>query len=210
MKTTDKLEYNQAMAQMNTLVTSVQDHEEKGFVWFLEHEPVITVSARTGKDEIYQPTLPIVSTNRGGKATYHGPGQRVIYCILPIKYFQNDVRHYIRCLETWIIESLKLLGIHTFRDNLGVGIWYQDYDAKKKIAAIGVRISRGVTSHGIAINVNPDMTGFEQIVPCGIQGAGVTALQAINENLRMQDLDEALLQTFPAVFHFTMKAVQEN
>lgn len=198
------------MVHMNTLVKKVQDYEEKGFVWFLEHAPVITVSARTGENEIYQPTIPVVLTNRGGKATYHGPGQRVIYCILPMKYFQNDVRQYIRCLETWIIDSLALLSIHAFRDDLGIGIWYQDCEVKKKIAAIGVRISRGVTSHGIAINVNPDMTGFEQIVPCGIQGAGVTSLQAINENLQMRDLDAALLQTFPEVFNFTMQTAQEN
>lgn len=195
--------YEKSMLYMSRMVNELKATQDvEGFIWFLEHEPVVTVAARTKCEDIQNlDNVPICSTNRGGLATYHGPGQRVVYCMIPLQWFENDIRKYISSLEEWIIAALNKLSLKSFRDGLGIGVWVDVEGVKKKIAAIGVRVSKGISSHGFAINVSSDLSVYKKFIPCGIKSAGVTSIAEQIPGIHMQDVDKALIETFVAVFH---------
>jgi lipoyl(octanoyl) transferase len=197
----DPVPYPDALAQMNQWIQDVLAGGPEQ-VWFLEHPPLYTAgtSAQEG-DLLGTHTFPVYATGRGGQMTYHGPGQRVAYLTLDLRQRGQDLRHYVWQLEEWLIRTLASLGIEGFRREGRVGIWVIGLDAQEaKIAAIGVRVSKWITMHGIALNVHPDLSHFEGIVPCGLANFGVTSLHALGKKVTLEAVDEHLREQFSEVF----------
>ena len=173
-------------------------------VWFLEHHPVLTGGTSADIGDLVDPgDIPVHETGRGGQWTWHGPGQRVAYVMLDLQRRRPDVRAYVHDLESWIIGALSRFGVEGMRREGLPGIWTPSPDATgqlDKVAAIGVRISRWVTWHGIAVNLDPDMAGFEAIIPCGVRDGGVTSLRRLGVTADMAALDAALRDSFGAIF----------
>ncbi len=198
--------YPEAVAAMEARVAAIAAHQAPELVWLLEHPPVYT-SGTSGRDaDLLDPRFPLFETGRGGQLTYHGPGQRVAYVMLDLKRRQPDVRAYVAGLEEWIIRTLAAFNVRGERREDRVGVWVKRPDKgaghEDKIAAIGVRLRRWVSFHGISINVEPDLTHFEAIVPCGVMDPryGVTSLADLGHLATMADVDIALRQAFGEVF----------
>jgi len=173
-------------------------------IWLLEHHPVLTGGTSADLGDLVDPgDIPVHETGRGGQWTWHGPGQRVAYVMLDLQRRRPDVRAYVHGLESWIIAALARFCVDGVRREGLPGIWAAspEVDGRlDKVAAIGVRISRWVTWHGIAVNLDPDMTGFEAIIPCGVRDGGVTSLQQLGVTADMAALDAALMDSFGAIF----------
>lgn len=199
-----QIPYDLAVQFMENRVGEIRESGVPEAVWLLEHPPLYTAGTSAKEKDLLDPRFPVFKTGRGGEYTYHGTGQRVAYVMLDLKERQKnkpDVRHYVWQLEEWIIKSLEAFGVKGERREGRVGIWVVMPDgSEKKIAAIGVRIRRWVTYHGIAINVNPDLSHFSGIVPCGISEHGVTSLHDLGKNITMQELDRVLQGKFQDVF----------
>ena len=198
--------YPEAVAAMEARVAAIAAHEAPELVWLLEHPPLYT-SGTSGRDaDLLDPRFPLFATGRGGQLTYHGPGQRVAYVMLDLKRRQPDVRAYVAGLEEWIIRTLAAFNVRGERREDRVGVWVRRPDKgaghEDKIAAIGVRLRRWVSFHGISINVEPDLTHFEAIVPCGVVDPryGVTSLADLGLPVTTEDVDIALRQAFAEVF----------
>jgi lipoyl(octanoyl) transferase len=198
--------YLEAVAAMEARVAAIAAHQAPEWVWLLEHPPLYT-SGTSGKPaDLLDPRFPVFATGRGGQLTYHGPGQRVAYAMLDLKRRRPDVRAYVAGLEEWIIRTLAAFNIRGERREDRVGVWVKRPDKgpgfEDKIAAIGVRLRRWVSFHGIAINVEPDLTHFEAIVPCGVADPryGVTSLADLGLPVTLADVDIALRQAFEEVF----------
>lgn len=201
------IEYPQALSAMEGLYNKVKDSKGKTeFVWLLEHPPLWTAGVSAKPEEILSAALPVYKTRRGGKMTYHGPGQRVIYLILDLRQHGKDVRAFIRNLEEWIIASLACFDIQAKRDGDNIGIWIRD----KKIAAIGVQLRHWISTHGIAININPALEHYEGIIPCGIQDKGITSLKDLGRDISMEEFDEALRVTFLELFQIQSVNLQSQ
>jgi lipoyl(octanoyl) transferase len=208
--------YPEAVAAMEARVAAIADGEATELVWLLEHPPLYT-SGTSGKDaDLLDPRFPLFSTGRGGQLTYHGPGQRVAYVMLDLKRRRPDVRAYVAGLEQWIIQALAAFNVRGERREDRVGVWVARPDKGRghedKIAAIGVRLRRWVSFHGIAINVEPNLEHFSAIVPCGVIDPryGVTSLVDLGHPLTMADVDIALRQAFEAVFGSLSLSVPET
>jgi len=173
-------DYEEAMAQMNARVEAVREGAAPELVWLLEHPPLFTAGTSADPAELFNPQgFPVHQASRGGRYTYHGPGQRVGYLVLDLDRRGRDVRCFVHALEGWLIASLAQLGVAARRAPGRIGIWVDHGDTEAKIAAIGVRVRRWVTSHGFSINVDPQLSHFSGIVPCGIAQFPVTSLSAI-------------------------------
>ena len=194
--------YPEAIAFMEKRVSAIKHNTAPETVWFLEHPPIYTAGTSSRvKDLLQAERFPVYSTGRGGQYTYHGPGQRVAYVMLDLSNRGSDIRGYVRNLENWVIATLALFDICGKQGEGRVGIWVADKGGnEKKIAAIGVRIRRWVSFHGIAINVHPDLTHFDGIVPCGIFEYGVTSLHEIGKMISLREIDFALKKTFHDFF----------
>ena len=202
--------YEMAVSRMEERVADIRDKEASEIVWMLEHPPLYTAGTSAKEGDLLEAKFPVYKTGRGGEYTYHGPGQRVVYVLLDLKKRQTegpDVRGYVWSLEEWIIQTLAVFGIKGERREGRVGIWVETEPygghagEEAKIAAIGVRIRRWVTYHGIAINLNPNLSHFSGIVPCGISEHGVTSIHALGrDDISMDDLDRALKDCFRSVF----------
>ncbi len=194
--------YPEAVAFMDSRVADIHAGAATEMVWLLEHPPLYTAGTSATESDLLVPDrFPVYRTGRGGQHTYHGPGQRVAYVMLDLNARGRDVRAYVQALEEWIIRTLSRFGVTGERRDDRVGIWVAGPGGREdKIAAIGVRIRRWITFHGIALNVNPDLEHFSGIVPCGISGHGVTSLAALGADATLAELDEALKDTFPEVF----------
>lgn len=201
--------YRETLARMEAHVDRIHAYEAKEEVWFLEHPPLYTVGSRSSAQHIIGSlAYPVYETNRGGQITYHGPGQRVAYVLLDLRHRERDVRRYIWLLEEWIIVTLRALGIKGQRHDAGVGVWVTPSDngisprcpTPQKIAAIGVRIRKWITFHGISLNINPHLSHYDPIVPCGLSGYGVTSLNALGTPFSLQDVDQALEKNFSFLF----------
>jgi lipoyl(octanoyl) transferase len=193
--------YPDALAAMEGRADAIHAGTADELIWLLEHPPLYTAGTSAQAEDLLDPRFPVYDAGRGGQYTYHGPGQRVVYLMLDLKARGRDVRAYVTALEEWIIQSLAHLGVTGERRQGRVGIWVPRGPLKEdKIAAIGVRIRRWVTLHGIAINVSPDLGHFTGIVPCGIQEHGVTSLADLGLTATLADLDAALGATRPALF----------
>jgi lipoyl(octanoyl) transferase len=194
--------YPEAVAAMERRVAAIRDGAARERIWLLEHPPLYTAGTSARADELLQPDrFPVYQTGRGGRFTYHGPGQRVVYPMLDLRHHGADVRAYVTALENWVILALARFGVAGERRDGRVGIWVRRPDGSDaKIAAIGVRIRRWVTYHGVAINVAPNLSHFSGIVPCGLAEVAVTSLRDLDRPATLEDLDAALLQTLGTAF----------
>ena len=208
------VDYADAVAFMESRVAAIRAGTAPEMVWLLEHPPLYTAGTSAADAELLEPgRFPVHRTGRGGRYTYHGPGQRVAYVMLDLKKRRNDVRAFVRDLEEWTIGTLAQFNVIGERRADRVGIWvrrgapHNPAAREDKIAAIGVRVRRWVTYHGIAINLEPDLAHFSGIVPCGIQGHGVTSLWDLGITATMPELDAALMATFADVFGARVRRV---
>lgn len=202
-------DYADSMAVMAARAEAIRLGSARELVWLLEHPPLYTAGTSADPAEMIDPRFPVHASGRGGRYTYHGPGQRVGYLLLDLDRRGRDVRHYVHSLEGWLIASLAHIGIAAFRAPGRVGIWTIDNGAEAKIGAIGVRVKRWVTMHGFAINIAPDLENFGGIVPCGISDFGVTSVQKLGKSADFQALDKALAFEF-AAFMQTLSCLPEN
>ena len=190
--------YPEALADMEARAAAVRDGTARELVWLLEHPPLFTAGTSADPAELFNPLdLPVYAAGRGGRYTYHGPGQRVVYLVLDLDARGRDLRRYVHALEGWMIAALGDLGVPARREPGRIGIWTGSGSAEAKIGAIGVRVRRWVTMHGLSINVAPDLAHFAGIVPCGIAEFGVTSLAVLGKETGMAALDHALEQSFP-------------
>jgi lipoyl(octanoyl) transferase len=208
--------YPDAVAAMEQRVAAIAAGEAAELVWLLEHPPLYT-SGTSGKSaDLLDPRFPVFQTGRGGQFTYHGPGQRVAYVMLDLKRRRPDVRAYVAGLEEWIIRTLSSFNVRGERREDRVGVWVRRPDKgpdfEDKIAAIGVRLKRWVSFHGISINVEPDLSHFSAIVPCGVADPrfGVTSLVDLGHPAALTDVDLALRQAFEDVFGASKAALPET
>jgi len=194
--------YQAAVAEMDDRVRAIREGVAGELVWLLEHPPLYTAGTSADPSDLTAPDrFPVHRTGRGGQYTYHGPGQRVVYLMLDLRQRRPDVRAYVRTLEDWIIAALARFNVKGERRAGRIGIWVVKPSGEEaKIAAIGVRLRQWVTLHGIAINVEPDLSHYDGIVPCGIREHGVTSLVDLGLPVTMADLDVALRDTFEEAF----------
>ncbi|YBV97422.1 lipoyl(octanoyl) transferase LipB [Phyllobacteriaceae bacterium JZ32] len=203
-------DYPAALAFMESRVAAIRDNGAPELVWLVEHPPLYTAGTSAKESDLLVPDrFPVYATGRGGEYTYHGPGQRVAYVMLDLKRRREDVRAFVTALEEWIIRTLAEFNVKGERREDRVGVWVTRPEkprlgdgslAEDKIAAIGIRLRRWVSFHGIAINVEPELANFSGIVPCGVTEHGVTSLVDLGLPLTMQDLDLALARAFESVF----------
>ena len=185
--------YRAALAEQEARNAAIAAGEARELVWLLEHPPVYTAGTSAVAAELVDPRFEVVETGRGGRYTYHGPGQRVGYVLLDLTKRGRDVRCFVHALEGWVIATLADFGVEAWRAEGRIGIWTRDVDgAEAKIGAIGVRIRRWVTMHGFAVNLAPDLSHFGGIVPCGIAEYGVTSLARLGIEVAPGEWDEAL------------------
>jgi lipoyl(octanoyl) transferase len=213
----DLVTYPEALAEMAARVVAIQQGTAEELAWLLEHPPLYTAGTSAKASDLLQSQFPVFETGRGGQYTYHGPGQRVAYVLRDLKKHAGsqgpDLRAYVRQLERWIILTLAEFGIEGFVREGRVGVWVAQesgignqesekstHHGEAKIAAIGVRVQKWVTSHGISLNVNPDLSHYAGIVPCGIREHGVTSLAAQGVNATVQEVDTVLKKKFAEVF----------
>ncbi len=191
----DLIPYEEAITLMEERVDGISNGSAEEMVWLLEHPPLYTAGSSAKKGDLLDTkTLPVYETGRGGQYTYHGPGQRVAYIMSDLTKRNRDVRAFVTALEQWIIDTLGVFGIVGERRCGRVGIWVNHKGEDQKIAALGIRLRRWISFHGIAINVNPDLSHFQGIIPCGLSQFGVTSCEALGINISLTELDEALRQ----------------
>lgn len=203
------VDYAEAVAEMDARVAAIADGRAPERVWLLEHPPLYTAGTSADAKDLVDPDrFPVHATGRGGQYTYHGPGQRVAYVMLDLKRRRADVRAFVAALEAWVIGTLADFNVRGERREDRVGVWVRRPDrglgAEDKIAAIGIRVRRWVTFHGISLNVEPDLSHFSGIVPCGVTDHGVTSLVDLGLPVTMPDADVALRASFEAVFGDTV------
>ena len=199
--------YADALAEMEARAAAVRDGQAPELIWLLEHPPLFTAGTSADPAELSNPLgFPVYQAGRGGRYTYHGPGQRVGYLILDLEKRGKDIRRFVHALEGWMIDALAGLDVPARREPGRIGIWTGEGSAEAKIGAIGVRVRRWVTMHGFSINVAPDLSHFGGIVPCGISEYGVTSLAALGREHDMEPLDASLKRNFP----FFINALSDN
>ena len=191
--------YPQALAEMEERAAAIRERGAGERVWLLEHPPLFTAGTSADPAELFNPLgFPVYEAGRGGRYTYHGPGQRVVYLNLDLDRRGRDIRRFVHALEGWMIGTLGELGVAARREAGRIGIWTGHGAGEAKIGAIGVRVRRWVTLHGLSINVSPDLSHFTGIVPCGISEYGVTSLEKLTGETGFAPLDAALKGHFPA------------
>jgi lipoyl(octanoyl) transferase len=194
--------YQEALAAMEARVAAIRDGSARELVWLLEHPPLYTAGTSADPRELVDPDrFPVHAAGRGGRYTYHGPGQRIAYVMLDLKPRGADIRRHVDRLEDWVIRTLAAFGVRGERRDGRIGIWVATGPVREaKIAAIGVRVRRWVSYHGVAINVSPDLGHFQGIIPCGISDYGVTSLHALGVPVGLSELDSALRASFAESF----------
>jgi lipoyl(octanoyl) transferase len=192
--------YPEAVAFMEARATAIAEGHAGELVWLVEHPPIYTAGTSARDSDLIEARFPVYRSGRGGQFTYHGPGQRVGYVMLDLKRRGGDVRGFVHDLEEWLIRTLAGFGVKGERRAGRVGIWVVRGRDEDKIAALGVRVRHWVTFHGVALNVDPDLTHFSGIVPCGIREHGVTSLADLGLPVTMADVDVALRVAFEEVF----------
>jgi lipoyl(octanoyl) transferase len=186
--------YRNALDDMTTRNAAIAEGEAAELIWLLEHPPVYTAGTSAAEGELLDPRFDVVNTGRGGRYTYHGPGQRIGYVLLDLSRRSRDVRKFVHSLESWVIATLSDFGVESWSVPDRVGIWTRDTDGSEaKIGAIGVRVRRWVTMHGFSVNLAPDLSHFSGIVPCGIADYGVTSLEKLGISVAPGEWDRALI-----------------
>ena len=194
-KSIKPVKYNVAIKLLEERLLDININKKSDLIWILEHDEIYTAGTSYKESEILNKDINIIKTNRGGKITYHGPGQLICYFVIDLKQRQKDIRKFITIIEKTIIESLSELNIKSFGDPKNIGIWVNDKDEIKKVAAIGVRVSKWIAYHGFSININTDLAKYQNIIPCGIPDKGVTSLKNIN-NQNYNMLGDIIIDNF--------------
>ena len=204
------VDYEPARAAMQQRVAGIVAGEARELVWLLEHPPLYTAGTSAAAGDLLAPgRFPVHRAGRGGQYTYHGPGQRIAYIMLDLNRRRRDVNLFVRCLEEWLIATLARLGVHGERRAGRIGIWVRRGGGREdKIAAVGIRLRRWVSFHGVSLNIDPQLEHFSGIVPCGVRGHGVTSLADLGLNVSQGDVDEALRAAFGQVFPATEEATR--
>ena len=198
IQSTDLVPYEHALAFMDKTVQGLKDGTGENTVWLLSHPPLYTAGTNANPADLLTDVFPVYTSKRGGQYTYHGPGQRVGYLMLNLR--EHAIRDFVPMLEKWVIDTLAEIGIHGEIRDGRVGVWTEKNGAEVKIASIGLRVSRGYTSHGIAINNTPDLSHFEGIVPCGLSNFGVTSIADMGITISESELDNIMMTTFHKIF----------
>ena len=194
-KSKKPVKYSDAIKFMEERLIKIDQKDSDDLIWILEHEDIYTAGTSYSENEILDKSIKVFKTNRGGKITYHGPGQLVCYFVIDLKKIKKDIRKFITIIERTIIDTLKFYKINTFADKDNIGIWYNDNSEIKKIAAIGVRVSKWIAYHGFSINLSNDLRKYKAIIPCGIKDKGVTNLKNIKDQ-DYNNLSEVLIKNF--------------
>ena len=187
--------YEDAKKMMEERLLNVDQNKSNELIWTLEHPDIYTAGTSYNESDILDKSIKILETNRGGKITYHGPGQLICYFVIDLKKRKKDIRNFITIIEKTIIDTLQFFNIKTFSDKENIGIWYKDNKQTKKVAAIGVRISKWIAYHGFSININNNLDKYKAIIPCGIKDKGVTNLKQIKDQ-DYKELDKNLVEIF--------------
>jgi len=193
-KSVKPVNYFDAINLLETRLNQIHENKEKELIWTLTHNEIFTAGTSYNEREILDKSIKIVKTNRGGKITYHGPGQLICYFVLDLRN-KKDVRKFITTIEKTIIQTLRYFKIETFSDKNSIGIWHRKNNELNKVAAIGVRVSKWIAYHGFAININNTLEQYKKIIPCGISDKGVTNLRIINDQ-DYTDLENILIKNF--------------
>ena len=194
-KSIKPVKYDIAVTLLEERLLDISNSRKSDLIWLLEHEEIYTAGTNYKEEEILNKDIKLIKTNRGGKITYHGPGQLICYFVIDLKQRNKDIRKFITLLEKTIIESLSEFNIKSFGDPKNIGIWVNDKNNIKKVAAIGVRVSKWIAYHGFAININNDLKKYQNIIPCGISDKGVTNLKSIN-NQSYNILTDVIVENF--------------
>ena len=187
--------YEDAKKMMEERLLNVDQNKSNELIWTLEHPEIYTAGTSYDESDILDKSIKILETNRGGKITYHGPGQLICYFVIDLKKRKKDIRNFITIIEKTIIDTLKFYNIKTFSDKENIGIWYKDNEQTKKVAAIGVRISKWIAYHGFSININNNLEKYKAIIPCGIKDKGITNLKQIKDQ-DYRELEKKLVEVF--------------
>ena len=193
-KSIKPVNYFDAINILESRLKDLYENNEQELIWTLEHNEIFTAGTSYKENEIIDKSIKILKTNRGGKITYHGPGQLICYFVLDLRK-KKDIRKFITIIEKTIIQTLKFYKIETFPDKDNIGIWHKYNNEVKKIAAIGIRVSRWIAYHGFAININNDLENYKKIIPCGISDKGVTNLKNILDQ-DYSNLSDILIKNF--------------
>ena len=187
--------YEDAKKIMEERLLNVDQNKSNELIWTLEHPDIYTAGTSYNESDILDKSIKILETNRGGKITYHGPGQLICYFVIDLKKRKKDIRNFITIIEKTIIDTLQFFNIKTFSDKENIGIWYKDNEQTKKVAAIGVRISKWIAYHGFSININNNLEKYKAIIPCGIKDKGITNLKQIKDQ-DYKELEKKLVEVF--------------
>ena len=192
------IDYKKSIEFMEKRVEGINEGKASELLWFLEHPPIYTAGTSSNdKDLLNENLFPVFRTNRGGQFTYHGPGQRVAYVMLNVRDRDYNIKSFIRLLEQWIMNSLMDIGIKSFLIKGKVGIWVNN---EEKIASLGLRIRKGISFHGISLNINPNLEHFSGIIPCGNENSGITSIEKIGLNIKKKEIDKILISNFKKTF----------
>ena len=194
-KSQKPVKYEDALKFMEKRLVEIDQNKSNDLIWILEHEDTYTAGTTSKENEVLDKSIKILKTNRGGKITYHGPGQLICYFVINLKKGKKDIRKFISIIEKTIIETLKFYQIDTFSDKNNIGIWYNDNSKIKKIAAIGVRVSKWIAYHGFSININNNLEKYNAIIPCGIKDKGIINLKNIKDQ-NYKDIENVLIKNF--------------
>jgi len=194
-KSQKPVKYEDALKFMEKRLKEIDQNKSNDLIWTLEHEDIYTAGTTFKENEVLDKSIKILKTNRGGKITYHGPGQLICYFVIDLKKGKKDIRKFISIIEKTIIETLKFYQIETFPDKNNIGIWYNDNSKIKKIAAIGVRVSKWIAYHGFSININNNLEKYNAIIPCGIKDKGVINLKNIKDQ-NYKNIENILVKNF--------------
>ena len=187
--------YEDAKKMMEERLLNVDQNKSNELIWTLEHPDIYTAGTSYNENDILDKSIKILKTNRGGKITYHGPGQLICYFVIDLKKRKKDIRNFITIIEKTIIDTLQFFNIKAFSDKENIGIWYKDNEQTKKVAAIGVRISKWIAYHGFSININNNLEKYKAIIPCGIKDKGITNLKQIKDQ-DYRELEKKLVEVF--------------
>ena len=194
-KSKKPVKYDRAIKLMEKRLLDIHEKKFRELIWVLEHNDIYTAGTSYKENEILDKSIKILKTNRGGKITYHGPGQLICYFVIDLKKRKKDIRKFISIIEKTIIDTLQFYKIETFADRNNIGIWFNDNSQIKKVAAIGVRVSKWIAYHGFAININNNLKKYDSIIPCGIKDKDVTNLKKIH-NQNYKGLKDKLIENF--------------
>ena len=194
-KSKKPIKYKDALELMENRLVEISNNEAQELIWILEHNEIYTAGTSYSESEILDKSIEVYKTNRGGKITYHGPGQLVCYFVLDLKKRKKDIRKFITTIENTIIDTLKFYEIETFADKKNIGIWYNKDFKEKKVAAIGVRVKKWIAYHGFSINISTNLEKYRAIIPCGIKDKDVTSLKEIS-NQNYKNLGNKIIENF--------------